>query len=50
MDKAGYRPAMPMTLYLGMSKHSPHQLLRQPLLVALQNQVASGEISVMAKR
>ena len=50
IGKADYRPATPVTLYLGMSKHSPHQSLRQPLLVALQNLVASGEISVMAKR
>ncbi|BBR40254.1 ABC transporter substrate-binding protein [Aeromonas veronii] len=50
VSKADYRPASPVTLYLGMSKHSPHQSLRQPLLVALQNLVASGEISVMAKR
>ncbi|WP_429119948.1 substrate-binding periplasmic protein [Aeromonas allosaccharophila] len=50
VSKADYRPASPVTLYLGMSKHSPHQSLRHPLLVALQNLVASGEISVMAKR
>ncbi len=50
IGKADYRPATPVTLYLGMSQHSPHQSLRQPLLVALQNLVASGEIRVMAKR
>ncbi|WP_033137991.1 substrate-binding periplasmic protein [Aeromonas finlandensis] len=50
VHKADYRPDTPVTLYLGMSKHSPHQSLRQPLLVALQNLVASGEISGMAKR
>jgi polar amino acid transport system substrate-binding protein len=48
--KAGYRPARPITLYLGMSKHSPHHSLREPLQVALQNLVASGEITRMVKR
>jgi polar amino acid transport system substrate-binding protein len=38
-----------VVLYLGMSKHSPHQALRQPLALALQELVASGEIQALAK-
>lgn len=50
VSKAGYRPATPVTLYLGMSKRSPHQGLRDPLQIALQNLVASGEIAGLAQR
>ncbi|MNZ77062.1 Cystine-binding periplasmic protein precursor [compost metagenome] len=47
--KAAYRPPHPVMLYLGMSKHSPHQPLRQPLALALQQMIASGEIEALAR-
>ena len=47
--KAAYQPPQPVVLYLGMSKHSPHQALQQPLALALQELVASGEIAALAK-
>ncbi len=37
------------TWCMGMSKHSPHQARRQPLVLALQALVASGEIQALAK-
>ena len=47
--KADYRPSYPVTLYLGMSKQSLHQTLRQPLALALQQMIANGEIAALAK-
>jgi polar amino acid transport system substrate-binding protein len=47
--KADYRPPYPVLLYLGLSKHSPHQALRQPLAQALQEMMASGEIAALAQ-
>ncbi|XAG71144.1 transporter substrate-binding domain-containing protein [bacterium 19CA06SA08-2] len=47
--KAAYLPPKPVMLYLGMSKRSPHHALRQPLALALQEMVASGEIGALAK-
>ncbi len=37
------------TWCMGMSKHSPHQARRKPLVLALQALVASGEIQALAK-
>ncbi|MGL4356714.1 MAG: hypothetical protein ACRCTP_23225 [Aeromonas popoffii] len=36
-------------LFAWMSKHSPHQARRQPLVLALQALVASGEIQALVK-
>lgn len=48
--KAPYSPARPVNLYLGMSRHSPNQALRQPLMQALQTLVSSGQIRLMASQ
>ena len=47
--KADYRPPNPVRLYLGMSKHSPHQHLAPVLAQALQEMVESGEVEGLAK-
>ncbi|CAB5712660.1 substrate-binding periplasmic protein [Aeromonas dhakensis] len=49
LRKASYQPSQPVVLYLGMSKRSPHQALQQPLALALQELVASGDIATLAK-
>ncbi|MBL0596767.1 transporter substrate-binding domain-containing protein [Aeromonas jandaei] len=49
LAKAPYRPARPITLYLGMSKRSPYQDLKLPLAQALQTLVVNGEIQQIAR-
>ncbi|MGN5152291.1 substrate-binding periplasmic protein [Aeromonas enteropelogenes] len=48
LGKADYRPDSPVTLYLGMSKRSPHQAQKSALSTALQRLVESGDIKQMA--
>ncbi|MGB6189427.1 MAG: transporter substrate-binding domain-containing protein [Aeromonas molluscorum] len=48
--KTRYRPDKPVTLYLGMSKHSRALPLKGKLEAALSEMVASGEIGRLAER
>jgi polar amino acid transport system substrate-binding protein len=46
--KTRYRPDKPVTLYLGMSKHSKAQPLKERIQAALAELVASGELAQLA--